>query len=219
MRQATRNAAKDAGFDGEGTQNADLCGRLSDHPGSWLIASKLNEIETAVKKKVDLAITRLVFSALGGSTITWTLTGATQRFWLNSHRLRPMQDHRQPYRRFGVAERRWAASWGSEFSSDPVTDARNSGSGAVKALLTESIASRAGARQSARRVLLRPRLIITKEEAIASLNSGGDDSRQPAGAALRRARRAYGQDTTRPPKQTKPKKYVVVESSGDHGWQ
>ena len=205
---AAQNAAKDAGFDVKEARAETTGGnyRVSLQVGD---PSKVKDIRDAVEKKVDLSDrTGWSFSS-SGNTVSWTLKGATQVALGESATDQAMKIIESRINAFGVAEPTLARHGGQNsheilLQMPGVQDPEH-----VKQLL-------AGQSHLELVHVISPpspapsQTYSTKEEAIASLNSGGNipTNRRVLPYTERSELATQGANPNAAP----PKKWVVVES-------
>jgi len=205
---AAQNAAKDAGFDVKDAR-ADTAGgnyRVSLQVGD---PSKVKDIRDAVEKKVDLSDRAGWSFASSGNTVSWTLKGATQVALGESATDQAMKIIESRINAIGVAEPTLARHGGQNsheilLQMPGVQDPEH-----VKQLL-------AGQSHLELVHVISPpspapsQTYSTKEEAIASLNSGGNiPTNRRVLAYTERAELATQEPNA---KAAPPKKWVVVES-------
>ena len=205
---AAQNAAKDAGFDVKDAR-ADTAGgnyRVSLQVGD---PSKIKDIRDAVEKKVDLSDRAGWSFASSGNTVSWTLKGATQVALGESATDQAMKIVDSRINAIGVAEPTLARHGGQNsheilLQMPGVQDPEH-----VKQLL-------AGQSHLELVHVISPpspapsQTYSTKEEAIASLNSGGNiPTNRRVLAYTERAELATQEPNA---KAAPPKKWVVVES-------
>ena len=205
---AAQNAAKDAGFDVKDAR-ADTEGgnyRVSLQLGD---PSKAKDIREAVEKKVDLSDRAGWSFASSGNTVSWTLKGATQVALGESATDQAMKIVDSRINAIGVAEPTLARHGGQNsheilLQMPGVQDPEH-----VKQLL-------AGQSHLELVHVISPpspapsQTYSTKEEAIASLNSGGNiPTNRRVLAYTERAELATQEPNA---KAAPPKKWVVVES-------
>ena len=205
---AAQNAAKDAGFDVKEARAETAGGnyRVSLQVGD---PSKVKDIRDAVEKKVDLSDrTGWSFSS-SGNTVSWTLKGATQVALGESATDQAMKIIESRINAIGVAEPTLARHGGQNsheilLQMPGVQDPEH-----VKQLL-------AGQSHLELVHVISPpspapsQTYSTKEEAIASLNSGGNiPTNRRVLAYTERAELATQEPNA---KAAPPKKWVVVES-------
>jgi len=205
---AAQNAAKDAGFDVKDAR-ADTAGgnyRVSLQVGD---PSKVKDIRDAVEKKVDLSDRAGWSFASSGNTVSWTLKGATQVALGESATDQAMKIVDSRINAIGVAEPTLARHGGQNsheilLQMPGVQDPEH-----VKQLL-------AGQSHLELVHVISPpspapsQTYSTKEEAIASLNSGGNiPTNRRVLAYTERAELATQEPNA---KAAPPKKWVVVES-------
>ncbi|PYS62379.1 MAG: protein translocase subunit SecD [Acidobacteria bacterium] len=205
---AAQNAAKDAGFDVKDAR-ADTAGgnyRVSLQVGD---PSKIKDIRDAVEKKVDLSDRAGWSFSSSGNTVSWTLKGATQVALGESATDQAMKIVDSRINAIGVAEPTLARHGGQNsheilLQMPGVQDPEH-----VKQLL-------AGQSHLELVHVISPpspapsQTYSTKEEAIASLNSGGNiPTNRRVLAYTERAELATQEPNA---KAAPPKKWVVVES-------
>ena len=205
---AAQNAAKDAGFDVKDAR-ADTAGgnyRVSLQVGD---PSKIKDIRDAVEKKVDLSDRAGWSFASSGNTVSWTLKGATQVALGESATDQAMKIVDSRINAIGVAEPTLARHGGQNsheilLQMPGVQDPEH-----VKQLL-------AGQSHLELVHVISPpspapsQTYSTKEEAIASLNSGGNiPTNRRVLPYTERAELATQEPNA---KAAPPKKWVVVES-------
>ncbi len=205
---AAQNAAKDAGLDVKDAR-ADTAGgnyRVSLQVGD---PSKVKDIRDAVEKKVDLSDRAGWSFASSGNTVSWTLKGATQVALGESATDQAMKIVDSRINAIGVAEPTLARHGGQNsheilLQMPGVQDPEH-----VKQLL-------AGQSHLELVHVISPpspapsQTYSTKEEAIASLNSGGNiPTNRRVLAYTERAELATQEPNA---KAAPPKKWVVVES-------
>ena len=205
---AAQNAAKDAGFDVKDAR-ADTAGgnyRVSLQVGD---PSKIKDIRDAVEKKVDLSDRAGWSFSSSGNTVSWTLKGATQVALGESATDQAMKIVDSRINAIGVAEPTLARHGGQNsheilLQMPGVQDPEH-----VKQLL-------AGQSHLELVHVISPpspapsQTYSTKEEAIASLNSGGNiPTNRRVLAYSERAELATQEPNA---KAAPPKKWVVVES-------
>src|SRR5947199_4243542 len=205
---AAQNAAKDAGFDTKDAR-ADSAGgnyRVSLQVGD---PSKIKDIRDAVEKKVDLSDRAGWSFSSSGNTVSWTLKGATQVALGESATDQAMKIVDSRINAIGVAEPTLARHGGQNsheilLQMPGVQDPEH-----VKQLL-------AGQSHLELVHVISPpspapsQTYSTKEEAIASLNSGGNiPTNRRVLAYTERAELATQEPNA---KAAPPKKWVVVES-------
>jgi preprotein translocase subunit SecD len=205
---AAQNAAKDAGFDVKEAR-ADTAG------GNFRVSlqtsdpSKANEIRDAVEKKVDLGDRAGWSFSASGNTLVWTLKGATQVTLGESATDQAMKIIESRINAIGVAE---------------PTLARHGGQNSHEILLqmpgvqdTEHVKQLLAGQSHLELVhVISPpspapsQTYSTKEEAIASLNSGGNIPANRRILPYTERAELAGQETN--PGAAPPKRWVVVES-------
>ena len=207
---AAQNAAKDAGFDVKEARPVTSGGNYSAvlQIGD---AAKAKEIRDAVEKKVDLGDRAGWSFSAAGTTLTWTLSGSTQRTLAESATDQAMKIIESRINAIGVAEptlQRHGAQNSHEILlqmpglQDPEHVKLLIGSPSHLELVhVVSPPSPASAQTYA-----------TKEEAITSLNSGGNlpANRRVLPYTERADSTTSGQDTNS--NALKPTKWVVAES-------
>jgi len=205
---AAQNAAKEAGFEVKDAR-ADLSG------GNYRVVlqitdpSKAPEIKDAVEKKIELGDRAGWSYAASGTTLTWSLSPAMQRSLADDATTQALRIIESRINALGVAEPT-LQTHGSQSSHQillqmpGVTDPER-----VKGLLAGE------SRLELVHVISPPspapsQTYTTKEEAIASLNSGGTI---PANRrVLPYIERVEATGSTQTPNEQKPAKWVVVES-------
>ena len=206
---AAQIAAKDAGFDVK-EAHAEVSGNNYRVVMTVGDPAKAKEIREGVEKKVELG-DRLGWSySASGNALTWTLTGAAQRTMADDATTQAMKIMESRINALGVAEA-VPQSYGSQSSHQillqmpGVTDPER-----VKQLIHSE------SRLELVHVISPPsptpvQTYASKEEAIASLNTGGTipPNRRVLEYLEREDPTAAAQEN---PNQPKPKKWVVVES-------
>lgn len=205
---AAQNAAKDAGFD---VKDA----RAEASGGNYRVslqiadASKASDIREAVEKKVDLGDRAGWSFSASGNTVSWSLKGATQVTLGESATDQAMKIIESRINAIGVAE---------------PTLARHGGQNSHEILLqmpgvqdTEHVKQLLAGQSHLELVhVISPpspspyQTYSTQEEAIASLNSGGNIPANRRVLPYTERAELAGQDTNSTAAQ--PKKWVVVES-------
>src|SRR5438876_10644314 len=206
---AAQNAAKDSGFDVKDAR-ADTAGgnyRVSLQVGD---PSKIKDIRDAVEKKVDLSDRAGWSFASSGNTVSWTLKGATQVALGESATDQAMKIIESRINAIGVAEPTLARHGGQNsheilLQMPGVQDPEH-----VKQLL-------AGQSHLELVHVISPpnpapsQTYATKEEAIASLNSGGTiPTNRRVLPYVERMEPTTGSPQTQ--NEQKPTKWVVVET-------
>jgi preprotein translocase subunit SecD len=205
---AAQNAAKDAGFDVK-EAHAETAG------GNYRVVltagdpAKVNEIRDAVQKKVDISDNAGWSFSASGPTMIWSLNGSTQRALADSATDQAMKIIDSRINAIGVAEPTLARHGGQNshqilLQMPGIQDPEH-----VKQLL-------AGQSHLEMVHVISPpspssvQTYATKEEAIASLNSGGNipANRRVLPYTEREDLTSTDQNANTP----KPTKYVVVES-------
>src|SRR2546427_3704994 len=205
---AAQNAAKDAGFDVKEARAETAGGnyRVSLQVGD---PSKVKDIRDAVEKKVDLSDRAGWSFSSSGNTVSWTLKGATQVALGESATDQAMKIIESRINAIGVAEPTLARHGGQNsheilLQMPGVQDPEH-----VKQLL-------AGQSHLELVHVISPpspapsQTYSTKEEAIASLNSGGKVPTNRRVLPYTERSELATQEAS--PKAAPPKKWVVVES-------
>jgi len=206
---AAQNAAKESGFDVK-EAHADVSGNNYRVVMTLGDPSKAKDMREAVEKKVELGDARGWSFAASGNTATWSLTATAQRTLADDATTQAMRIMESRINALGVAEA-VPQSYGSQSSHQillqmpGVTDPER-----VKQLLHSE------SRLELVHVVSPPspgpvQTYSTKEEALASLNSGGS---APGNRRVLEyeERMDLTANATPDPNQPKAKKWVVVES-------
>jgi len=202
---AAQNAAKDAGFDPKG-------GRADTSPNNYRVVlqiadpSKVADAKAAVEKKVELGDTSVWNYSASGDTLTWSMTAAAERLLADNATTQALNIIESRINALGIAEPT-LQTHGAQSShqlllqmpgvQDPerVKDILK-GESRLELVHIVSPPSPSPATQYA-----------TEQEAIASLNSGGQVP--PNRKVLPYAERI---EKSQDPNQQKPKSWVVVET-------
>jgi preprotein translocase subunit SecD len=207
---AAQNAAKDAGFDAK-EAHAETSG------GNYRVVlqvsdpSKSQEIRDAVEKKADLGERAGWSFSPSGNTLTWTLTGAAQRTLAESATDQAMKIIDTRINAVGVTEPTLARHGGQNSHEILLQMPGMQDPEHVKKLLGEQ------SHLELVHIVSPPspaphQTYATQEEAIASLNSGGNIPANRRVLPYTERAELTGQDANATANAQAPKKWVVVES-------